>query len=148
MLLLPGLLKYPLPTETQQHADSVFSEVYQNAPYGKGVSSQEALLKVQGDSGWLRKGCITHPLLITTSTAAHPSGRMETCSSSFPHPPEGCAGSPSYPTRAQSQPTALVLLQCEWRLLHALHPPLLTLPPPTQALISHLDTHFPTRWAI
>lgn len=45
---------------------------------------------MQGDWSWLRKGCSTHPAKpIATSTAACLSGRLETCSSSFPHPPEG-----------------------------------------------------------
>lgn len=49
--------------------------------------------------------CSTHPAKpIATSTAAHPPGRLETCSASFPHPPEGHASTWHQRPRPPRQP--------------------------------------------
>lgn len=106
---------------------------------------------MQGDSSLLRKGCSTHPTKpITTTTEAHPPGKLETCFSSFPRPPESHAD-----TWWQLPPRQLQLshqgtkpaLTASWcpngaETAQALHPALLTLPPPTHAFSSHLNTHF------
>lgn len=109
---------------------------------------------MQGDSSLLRKGCSTHPTKpITTTTEAHPPGKLETCFSSFPRPSESHAD-----TWWQLPPRQLQLshqgtkpaLTASWcpngaETAQALHPALLTLPPPNSCIFLTPEHTFPCR---
>lgn len=107
---------------------------------------------MQGDSSLVRKGCNTHPTKpITTSTEAHPPGKLETFS--FPRPPESHVHTwwqlpPRQPQLShQGTKPALTGSWCPSgaETAQALHPALLTLLPPTHAFYSYLNAHFHAR---